>query len=92
VIEQGGTEAKTFVQEGGIRREKYDFQPYVYTFAEPSTLLDLVSEETLRAKPQVGEERETHQWKFGKDELDSIGQLKINKEPKSTGNGEGLQT
>jgi len=80
VIEQGGAQAKTFVQEGGIRREKYDFQPYVYTFAEPSILLDLVYEETLSAKPQVGEERETRQWKFGKEELDNIGQLKANKE------------
>ena len=52
----------------------------MYIFADSSVLLDLVYEETLSAKPQVGEERETRQWKFGKDELDSIGQLKVNKE------------
>ena len=34
MIRQGGAEAKTFVREGGIRSAKYDFQPYVYTFAE----------------------------------------------------------
>jgi hypothetical protein len=75
-INQGGAEAKTFVREGGIRDRKYDFQPYVYAFADVPLLLDLVCEETLNSKPQAGEDRETNLWKFGKDELDGLGELK----------------
>lgn len=39
----------------GLRREKYDFQPYVYTFANIETLLEIVLEETQRAKPDAKE-------------------------------------
>jgi len=35
----------------GLRRQKYDFEKYVYAFASVPTLLDLVREETLLAKP-----------------------------------------
>lgn len=37
----------------GLRRQKYDFEKYVYTFAGVPTLLDLVREETLLAKPDA---------------------------------------
>ena len=37
----------------GLRRQKYDFEKYVYTFAGVSTLLSLVREETLLAKPNA---------------------------------------
>lgn len=75
MIEQGSAQTKTFVREGGIRRKKYDFQPYAYTFADPSQLLEIVYEETLGAKPQIGKDRDTGLWKLGKDELDSLGDL-----------------
>lgn len=39
----------------GLRREKYDFQPYVYTFADASTLLEIILEETQRTKPKAKE-------------------------------------
>jgi hypothetical protein len=39
----------------GLRREKYDFQPYVFTFASIETLLEIVLEETQRAKPDAKE-------------------------------------
>ena len=80
MIGQGSQEAKTFVQEGGIRREKYDFQPHIHAIADAPLLLDIVLEETLSAKPRTGEDRQTHQWKFGKDQLEGIGRLKVNKE------------
>lgn len=35
----------------GLRREKYDFQPYVYAFARVEVLLEIVLEETQRTKP-----------------------------------------
>lgn len=39
----------------GLRREKYDFQPYVYTFADAATLLEIVLEETQRTRPKARE-------------------------------------
>lgn len=80
MIGQGSEEAKTFVQEGGIRREKYDFQPHIHTIADVPLLLEIVHEETLSARPKAEEDRETHQWNFGRKELEKVGKIKINKE------------
>ncbi len=37
----------------GLRRERFDFQPYVYSFADMPTLLEIVLEETQRTKPDA---------------------------------------
>ena len=37
----------------GLRRERFDFQPYVYSFADLPTLLEVVLEETQRTKPEA---------------------------------------
>jgi hypothetical protein len=46
--------AKSSAAEG-LRREKFDFQPYVYTFADIEDLLGIVLEETQRTKPKAKE-------------------------------------
>lgn len=35
----------------GLRRQKFDFEPYVYAFAGADSLLEVVREETITAKP-----------------------------------------
>lgn len=35
----------------GLRRQKFDFEPYVYAFADGAALLEVVREETITAKP-----------------------------------------
>jgi hypothetical protein len=35
----------------GLRRQKFDFEPYVYAFAGAESLLEVVREETITAKP-----------------------------------------
>lgn len=35
----------------GLRRQKFDFEPYVYAFADVGSLLEVVREETRTAKP-----------------------------------------
>jgi hypothetical protein len=37
--------------KGGLRRQKYDFERYVYSFASAESLLDTVYEETIVSKP-----------------------------------------
>lgn len=35
----------------GLRRQKFDFEPYVYAFADVESLLEIVREETATSKP-----------------------------------------
>lgn len=46
--------AKSSATEG-LRRKNYDFQSYVYTFADIGTLLEIVLEETQNTKPNAKE-------------------------------------
>ena len=50
---QPDPEFKTSYAAEGLRRERFDFQPYVYSFADISTLLEIVLEETQRTKPDA---------------------------------------
>jgi hypothetical protein len=47
----------------GLRRQKFDFEPYVYAFAGIESLLEVVHEETLTAKPDP---------KVAVDEIDGL--------------------
>lgn len=46
-------EFKTSFAAEGLRRARFDFQPYVYSFADIRTLLDIVLDETQRTKPDA---------------------------------------
>ncbi|MFN3763559.1 MAG: hypothetical protein ACK4WK_10215, partial [Anaerolineae bacterium] len=45
----GGTDINIIIHDG-VRGEKYDFEPYVYTFASVENLLRVVYEDSLTAK------------------------------------------
>jgi hypothetical protein len=62
----GGGMAKSQAGEA-LRRTKFDFEKHVHTFADLPTLLDLVLEETQRAKPKPKESQ---------DDIDGIARLK----------------
>lgn len=47
----------------GLRRQKFDFEPYVYAFADVESLLTVVREETATAKPDP---------KIAIDEIDNL--------------------
>ena len=63
--ERGGM-AKSQAGEA-LRRTKFDFEKHVHTFADLPTLLELVLEETQRAKPKP---------KDSQDDIDGIARLK----------------
>jgi hypothetical protein len=46
-------EFKTSFAAEGLRRARFDFQPYVYSFADIQTLLGIVLDETQRTKPDA---------------------------------------
>jgi len=49
LTQRGGTDA---VREG-LRRQKFDFERYVYAFADVQTLLEVIRDETAASKPDA---------------------------------------
>lgn len=65
-----GESSRAMAQEG-LRREKYDFQPYAYAFADVPLLVEVIKDESLVTKPRtsdlVREERNARERKPGRD-------------------------
>ncbi len=51
IMAQYGQESEAAVE--ALRHRKYDFEQYVYAFADVPTLLEIVREETLRSEPDA---------------------------------------
>ena len=53
VLQSLTQDSGTNIIRDGVRRQKFDFEPYVYTFATAESLLQAVYDETLAAKPDA---------------------------------------